>query len=161
MPTLTQIRDAIHGKLSGVSGMGVVHKYERYAKEASALALLYYTGAAGSRRLHGWFIRRRAKRVTSPAEGRLAVVNEWMLRGYMSLDDADATELTFDALTEAIGAAFAADETLGGVVSATVIGDDNGADGVAGVQVEDSGPVLFAGVLCHSARLKVFTRHYE
>ena len=37
-----------------------------------------------------------------------------------------------------------------------------GASGqVAGLQVADSGPVLFAGVLCHAARLVLQTRFFE
>jgi hypothetical protein len=34
-------------------------------------------------------------------------------------------------------------------------------EGDAGVQVPESGPVMFAGVLCHAARLTLATRHYK
>ncbi|MCP4700274.1 MAG: hypothetical protein GY862_25995 [Gammaproteobacteria bacterium] len=46
-------------------------------------------------------------------------------------------------------------QTLGGVVCSTV--DDS----QAGIQIVDSMPVMFAGVLCHSAKLKLNTWHEE
>lgn len=159
MPTLTEIRDAIHAKVAGVTGVGVVHKYERYANKTSDLAAKYFSGTVPNKRLTGWFIRRASKRVTGPAVGRFVIWNEWMIRGYMSVEDADATELTCDDLVEAICAAFQADETLGGVITGTVQDVDDG--NLVGIQVEESGPVLFAGVLCHSARLKLYTQHFE
>jgi len=74
----------------------------------------------------------------------------------MSLDDADSTELTFDTLIESIRDAFRDDDSLGGLIFSTVI--DNKSN-QAGVQVDETAPVLFAGVLCHSARLSLTTRH--
>jgi hypothetical protein len=83
------------------------------------------------------------------------VLNKWRISGFLSLDDANQSEIVFDNLVEAVCDAFRADETLGGLIAGTVMDNPN----VAGIQVEDSGPVMFAGVLCHSARLVLYTWH--
>lgn len=156
-PTVATIRAAILAKLGGVADIGVVNDYERYSKDQSALQAQYVATIAGAKQLRGWNIRR-----TKTAEnfsvfcGPQPVTHTWDLRGYMALDDSAATEKTFDNLIEAIRDAFRADETLGGAVYSTTL-----LDGVTGVQVIESVPVLFAGVLSHSARLRLFTRHFQ
>jgi hypothetical protein len=90
----------------------------------------------------------------SGAVGRHAVIARWALRGYMALDDSAASEKTFDDLVEALIAAFRADDSLGGVVDSCIIGD------IAGLQLDEAGPVMLAGVLCHGARLTLRTRWY-
>lgn len=155
MPTLDQIRAAIAGKLSAVPNVGRVHDYERYAAQGGEMKALYVATIAGAPQLRGWFVRRVRTREDSDDLGRYVVTHGWQIRGYLALDDAAASEKTFDALVEAIRDAFREDENLGGLVSSTVVED------AAGAQVEDSAPVLFAGVLCHSARLRLATRHYQ
>ncbi len=152
MPTLTQIRDAIAAKMATVTGIGLVHKYERFAKgEKDFRAFYEYNG-----QIRGWNIRRITRSETSKMMGSADVINRWRIRGFMSMSDADASELAFDGLVEGLCAAFRADETLGGLIASTVMptmGD------IAGLQEEDSGPVMFAGVLCHSASLILYTWH--
>lgn len=150
MPTVQEIRDAIKTTMNGVAGIGIVHTYQRYAKEQAAFKALFVTGTE----LKGWTIRKTRTREKSPARGRNNIVHTWQIDGYLGFDDANASEEAFDLLVEAVADAFRADETLGGVVAETVV------DGEAGIQVDDSGPVMFAGVLCHSARLRLGTRHY-
>lgn len=153
MPALAQIRSAIVLKMNGIANIGQVHDYERFAKrEADFKALFEWAGPP--KQIRGWIVRRITKTERSEALGRVAVTNEWQIRGYMSFDDASASEKTFDDLVEAIADAFRADENLDGVVDSIVV------DEVAAIQLEDSGPVMFAGVLAHSARLRLLTRHY-
>ena len=80
----------------------------------------------------------------------------WQCRGYMALADGQASELAFDDLIEAFRDAVRADPTLGGVCEQNPQGDD----GEDGVQVTDAGPVMFCGVLCHSAVLQLQTWSY-
>ena len=151
MPTLGEIRDAIANKIAAVPNVGKVHNYERWTKAEKDFRGFYEY----DQRILGWNVRRVSKAETSDALGRWNITNQWMIKGFLSLDDAAGSELIFDNLIEAIGDAFRTDETLGGVVDSTVLENPN----VAGIQVEDSGPVTFAGVLCHSVRLALFTRH--
>lgn len=154
MSDLATIRAAIVAALGSVPNVGLVHSYERFAQHEKAFRDLYQSGG----QLLGWNVRRRATRESSDALGRWTVTHEWRISGFMALNDAAATELEFDDLIEAARDVFRADETLGGVVATTVIGD--GPDDPAGLQLLESGPVMFCGVLCHSARLALFTRHY-
>lgn len=151
MTTLAQIRGGIAAKLGTVAGIGVVHDYERFAKRDAEFQALFKTGGT----IKGWIVRRVSTREMRPAIGRHVVWNRWRIRGYMSLDDSAATEKSFDDLVEAIRDAFRADETLGGLVADLTENEQ------FGIQVEDSGPVLFAGVLCHGARLGLTTMHFQ
>lgn len=150
MPTISQIRDAIAGKIAAVPGSGVVHGFQRYAKREADFRQLYED--AGT--IRGWYVRRTGTDESSGALGRTTVVHRWRVQGYRALDDATQSERDFDELVETVRDAFRADETLGGVVATTVVGEQ------AGLQVEDSGPVMFAGVLSHGVRCALLTRHY-
>ena len=90
--------------------------------------------------------------------GRLVVATTWQIRAYQGLDDAAASEKAFDDLVDAFADAIRDDDTLGGAVRSCA---PDGLDGIAGVQLDDSGPVMFAGVLAHSARLRLVTVHFE
>lgn len=151
MATVEQTRDAIAVKLGGVPGAGIVHRFERYATKQSDFRTLFEIDG----QVRGWTVRRVATREESPAVGRWRVTHRWQIRVYMSLDDAAESEVAFDNLVEAARDAFRADETLGGLIDDTVSGP------VSGLQLDDSGPVMFAGVLCHAARLTLHTRHTQ
>lgn len=154
MTALALIRAAIVAKLETVPGIGRVHGYERFADRKSELADLYVAGG----QLLGWNVRRIATAETSPAIGRTVVTHRWRIRGFMALADEAASEIAFDTLIEAIGDAFRDDDTLGGTVATCIV--EEGSAPQAGIQVEDSGPVDFAGVLCHAAQLSLATRHF-
>lgn len=140
------IRAAIVAKLKTVAGIGQVYAYERYAKTDKDFRDIY----AAKDRVLGWHVRRVARR--EDAENN-EVMTDWEIRGFMSLEDASASELDFDTLVDAIGDAWRADPTLGRVV---LYPRD---EGLVVPELADAGPALFAGVLCHSARLKLTTRH--
>lgn len=154
MAALETIRAAIVAKAAMVPNIGRVHEYQRYDTQASGLQGLYRASVGGVEQLRGWFVTRKATQELGPYRGRTVVIHQWELRGYLGLSDALATEKTMDALIEALRDAFRSDETLGGVVDSTVLDDG------AGLQLEEQQPVLFAGVLCHMARLTLRTRHY-
>lgn len=144
---LPTIRAAIVARLLSIPDIGVVHDYERFARGEKEFRELYLSGG----RILGWHVRRVATAEKSPVLGRWYTTHDWEIRGFMGLDDAGASETVFDGLIEAIRAAFRADESLGVVGLATVD------PAVAGIQVTESGPVMFGGVLCHGARLALRT----
>lgn len=148
---VAMLRDAIVAKLQGVPGIGVVHDHERYAKAMDALRTFYVS--PGESQLRGWFLRRQATAEVGAGGHRRVEKIDWRIQGVMALDDAAGSELVFDGLVEAVRDAFRADPTLGGRLLAGVPDGD-----LAGIQVVDAGPVMFAGVLCHAARLVLQTR---
>lgn len=148
------IRTAIASMLSAIPNIGRVHTYERYAKAEKDFRAVYAQAA----QVRGWNVRRKGIWQSSPALGRWVVTCQWEIRGLMSISDAEASELEFDSLIDLAQEAFRNDETVLGTVSTTVLGE--AADDPAGLQLVESEPALFCGVLCHSARLSLFTRHY-
>lgn len=148
------IKAAVVARLQAVDNVGRVHSYERYARLESTFKDLYgWSRGDGTKQLRGWFVRRTARAELSPMLGRRHVQTTFALRGYLALDDEAATEQQFDALIDDVITAFRNDETLGGLVNTTVTPEG------AGAQLVQSEPVLFCGVLCHSARLTLICLH--
>lgn len=146
---LAAVRTGIVALLQGLD-IGLVHDRERYAKNDSGMKQLYVREGT----LRGWFVRRIRTREESQELGRWVAVHQWRIRGFRALDDDANSEHAFDNDIESIRDAMRNDDTLGGLVDSCIIGNQ------AGILVEDSGPVLFAGVLCHSATLALQTRVY-
>lgn len=142
-------RAAIVANMQTVPDLGQVHAYERFAKQDAAFRDLYKSGD----RILGWNVRRVSTRETSAVMGRYHGQIGWRIRGFMSIDDAAASEQAFDSLIDALRDAFRADETLGGAVESTL----NPSNDEVGLQLDDSGPVMFAGVLCHGCTLSLTT----
>lgn len=142
------IRNAIVARLASVPGIGQVHAFERFAANDKGFRALYARDAA----VLGWHVRRVGRREF--CEFNL-VDTDWEIRGFAGLYDAEESELAFDALLDAIFDAWRADPTLGGVV---FYPKD---DAPMVPTLADSGPVMFAGVLCHAARLTITTRHRQ
>lgn len=153
MATVAEIREKIHLKLVGVSGIGQVHDYERYSAREADFKTLYKDTSSG--RIKGWNLYREATRELDLDNGSVRRIHTWRITGFMSIDDADATGKTFDDLVEAVATAFRTDRTLGGKVDD--IKDMSQEDGESGIQVDSIEPVMFAGVLCHRARLRLVT----
>ncbi|MEW8522553.1 MAG: hypothetical protein AB2552_05820 [Candidatus Thiodiazotropha endolucinida] len=145
---MDDIRNAIAAVIRSVPNTGQVHTFERYANDRSDMKAFYQTGT----QLLGWNIRRVRTLERSDYLGDWMRSYRWEIRGYLSIDDSEMTELQFDRLIEAICDAFRADDKLGGLVDTCIIGNE------AGIQVLESYPVMFAGVLCHSAKLALNTR---
>lgn len=140
------IRAAIVAKLQTVADIGRVHGYERYSATDKTFRELYVTGDT----LSGWHVRRVARKEDAAYN---QATTTWELRGIRALVDAEASELAFDAVIDGICAAWRDDPTLDGAVLYP-----RGEEAVV-PELVDAGPVLFAGVLCHSARLRLITRH--
>lgn len=153
--TTEAVRAAIVATLKTVPGMGAVHDRERYASQQASLRALYVVQTDEGEQLHGWFVRRLGFQVSQWGQGQRAVTTRWQLRGFMALQDEAASELAFDAVIDGVRAAFEADPTLGGAVFGTQL------DRQIGPQLAASGPVMFAGVLCHAADMTLVTETLE
>lgn len=149
-------RAAIVALLNTVPNTGVVHAYERYAKDMTTLRKLYTVQTIDGERLHGWFVRRLSARTTRSGPGRPEVVTQWFLRGLRALTDAEQSEVVFDEVIDDVRRAIYDNPTLGGAVMSTF--SDNKE---VGAQLQASGPVMFAGVLCHCADLVLNTQTLE
>lgn len=148
MTTLEALRVIIRDRMQQVPNIGAVHPYERYAATESALKALYLTQIDGRASLRAWFIRRVTTRETVFSSLRNRVEIDWQLRGFLALEDAMATEIVMDQLVEQLRWVWRRDPTLGGVLDVPVtVGQP------IGLQLVESAPYMFAGVLCHGVRL--------
>ncbi len=147
MTTTTELRDAIVAKVTAITDIGKVHKYERYAKKATDLKELYVYNS----RVQGWMLRRAGFKKTQVGDGHFDVRTHWELRGYLSLDDADKTELIMDGLIDMVQMVISNDHTFSGkgrwIEEHVVTGAHE--------------PMMFCGVLCHGATLTFDTKHQE
>lgn len=153
--SVAAIREAIRVRMAAIPDIGMVHAYQRYAKNMNTLRNFYES--ATHNQIRGWFIQRLTTEETGQVQPDSVEIIGWRIQGFMSLDDGGATDLTFDALVEAVRDKFRGDDTLGGAVSQITIPPNGSA---AGVQVDDYGPALFAGVLVHMAKLRLNTVRY-
>ena len=149
-------RAAIVAALRAVPGIGAVHDHEPYANQNTTLRALYVVQTDDGEQLRGWYVRRVSFRVVRNGGGLPRVFTTWQIRGFMALSEEAGSELAFDALVDAVRGAFDADPSMGGAVLSTL-----SADGEVGVQLSASGPVMFAGVLCHAADLTLTTETIE
>lgn len=152
MSYLDDIRTALVALVAAVPDAGIVHPYQRYAASLPALKELYVSDIGGGPKLRGWYVSRIAVRESSVAPGCHEVVNDWLIRGYMALEDVTGSEIVFDNLVEAIRDRLRGDDTLG-LFGTTVFENEE----TSGAQAPEIGPVMFAGVLCHAARIAIST----
>ncbi len=148
-PVLHPIKQAIVNVLNSVPEIGKVQPYQRYASRNNKLDDFYKDEPKGQ--IRGWFVRQGSWRQSLQVASCSERTRIWRIQGFMSLNDDQQSEVVFDDLLERINAAFMADRTLGGTVKR--IGDNN----EYGIQLDDVGPVMFAGVLCHGAKLRLTT----
>ena len=159
-----RIREAIAARLLHLNcpenTIGTVHDHEVYCRKEGDLLRCYK--APGRDELNGWYVRR-----TGQARGALnpfLVETGWRARGFYALGeeggDGVASELAFDdQVDRVIGA-------LRSPWDAELPVPDLPAEvpvswvSASGWEME-SAPVLFAGVLCHSAIVEFRTAHIE
>lgn len=150
---LSAIRAALVGAIASIPDVGVVHSRERYVRDEAKFRQLFVPAGVEPQQVRGWWVRRTgtSRRALNLANG--VVLHEWAIRGYMALNDEQASELVFDDLVEAIATTVPQDPTLAPMCDP----GPTPADDTNGIQVADAGPVLFCGVLCHSAVLSLKT----
>lgn len=151
------IRARIKTVMETVTDIGQVHDYERWADDWETLLARFKSVIDDSEQLRGWTISlaRLAQEVatfgdTSYGE-TIAATYDYHVRGFMGVDDANASEKTFAALVVSVVEAMEDDATL------------------AGWRIERDSPVvavgdmaykMFGGVLCHAVDMVVRLQEY-
>jgi hypothetical protein len=128
--------------LTGIPNIGMVHSYERWAVNWDKFIELFKDPASG--RILGWEIGKEAMlntRISNLEEER---THRYVVKGYMGVKDADATDSLFNAMIETIADTFKGNLTLGGTVMDA---------GPASARVIDTR--MFGGVLCHYTEIEI------
>jgi hypothetical protein len=142
--TEATIRTAIYNTVNGVSNIGKVYDYERHAVDWSDFLDLFKTTIGGTTQIRGWMVGYRgiptAENITFGVEKRVTRTHRFQILGVMAIDDSEASEKTFAALSEDVCDALSSNATLQGfsAVSVPVLGFD---------------PSPFAGILVHAAAI--------
>lgn len=141
----TAIRTAIKDVLTAVENIGVVHDYERHAATWEKFIELF---RASDGKIRGWEFTRRQRTGRQGTLGAGFRETErrhvYKIHGYLGLQDLLASEKTFQALIDAICAAFADTPRLGGAHNSHEF-----------IQVNVIEPRMFGGVLCHFCEMSL------
>jgi len=125
--------------LDGVTNIGVVNDYARYANELTDMETLYKTTISGKGQIRGWNIGLESIATEDTVIGkRTRRTLTFKIRGYLSLDDSAATEKTMSALAE---------DVLDALDDNTTLHAQTAHAGRA--QLTTMEHRTFAGVLCH------------
>ncbi|MQP67508.1 hypothetical protein GE253_19460 [Niveispirillum sp. SYP-B3756] len=161
MSGLVAIREAIATRLLSVPEIGRVHDWERPFTTAAGLQQFYgWPAETAEAPIRGWCVTLR-RFCGSPARtgrGR-RITCQWRITGYLSLQDAAASEITLTGLIDNIAAAFDADPTLGGTVSRCAKGEPP--DTLAGIQFRKITVLRLPETPpCHEVWLTLPTQHF-
>lgn len=151
------MREQIKTILLGVTGIGVVHYYNRRATDWNKI-LERFKDADGKINTVMFARDKMQKRLTGGSPERAHL---WRIRVIMGLKDDAATGITFDALLTAIEAAFENYDDLNGTCLTTKSLDWGPLAGQEGIQIETIDERVFGSVLCHYAELLLCAIEYE
>jgi hypothetical protein len=146
--SLADMIDAVGTILGGITGIGNVHKYERWAADDAGFKALFKS----DNRILAWTITREATDCVDwpgSTEDRHSLV----IHGYMSLDDSANTEKTFQDLIEVIRNTFQPNRFL------TVTGVPHAHDSDR-IRVRLVDHRMFGGLLVHYAELVLRTGEF-
>ena len=104
------IRAEIKTILETVSGIGAVHTYERYSRSLAE----YFTLMTSGGKVNGWMIHRASTDSRREVLPLIERYHEYKISSIYELDDVNASEVTFQAILDAIFEAFKSENTLNG-----------------------------------------------
>jgi len=140
----------IKTKMEEITGIGIVHDYERYSKDENKFITLFKTTVDSVDQIRGWEITRTA----APEHKRGAWFrhHRFRINGYMGIQDANTTEKTFQVLIENLSEKFRTAEPPAGATWYYMDGDnpDNSC-----VQVDVIDARMFGQYLCHHAEISL------
>lgn len=132
--------------VSGVSGCGQVHDYDRYSTDWAEFLALFKSSA----KINGWAISLAGIETRQTRTGEKDRLYIFKLRKYYGLQDSVGSGKVFDAHLEDVVEAFDNNETMAGTCN-TTHPDWGSMSGSVGLQVRVIDIRMFGKVLCHYA----------
>lgn len=133
------LRESIKTLVSSVAGVGRVHDYERWTADSTQFLALFQDPA--TKKVFGWEITRNSIPQVERIGRKYKITSSYSIKGYYAVNDAAATEKTFQAIIDAIIAALL-----------------TGIPGTEGTPLPNV-PVIdfrtFGSVLCHHAEIRI------
>jgi hypothetical protein len=149
--SLSDIREQIKVILAGVSGIGVVHDYERFNKNWDQFLKLFLDS---DQRINGCMFTREKCPKNMIALGEYEKAHIFVFRFFMGLKDDEGTGVIFDDHIEDVEAAFRNKETLNDTCQ-TINPQWGPMNGAEGIQLDVSENRMFGNVLCHYAEMRL------
>lgn len=147
------IRTAIKAVLGTIPNIGVIHDYERQTADPTTFLSWFRssdTATPDEHYLQGWTISEEAiddeLMDVGGTTGNNLVTHRMVIKGYRSLDDSGASELTFLDLIESVQAKLRAD-VIGTALDGVVLGTSGP------MQVRRLAYWVLGDILCHYAEL--------
>ncbi len=141
------IAERIAARIAGIPNVGKVHSYQRHVNDPEKRSALFKD--TGNDRLSVWMISRSSFGDQQYASTANEINSEYVIRGYMAVDDDRQSEHVFQKLVDAISEEFRPQDDLDGSVE------------MAGpIQAPAIGYVDWSGVLVHSAELRLPVREF-
>ncbi len=113
--SVAAIRAQIKAVLQGVTDIGQVHDYDRWEIDWGDFLTLFKSTISGTDQIRGWTIHCQSDGLSYPGTNNVGQFEHlFLLRGYLGLKDATATEKAFDDLVESVQKAFLGNYTLNG-----------------------------------------------
>ncbi|EAT16067.1 hypothetical protein HTZ97_16355 [Desulfuromonas acetoxidans] len=148
MSKYLEIRNDIRDRLKDVEGIGVVHGYSRYTTNMSQYIKAFLDKT--SSRINGWEISR--KRVPESLGTAFFREHHFILRGFLGLNDADATDELFQVKIDDVCDLYRQAQPPQG---ATWLYRPIPDSGESCVQVPVIDERLFGAVLCHYCEINL------
>lgn len=147
--TEVEIRAAIKALVEGVPDIGEVYDYERWAPRWPEYLELFKTSVGGVDQIRGWTIACERMMSVWEAYQFHRKTYYYVIRGYLGLDDSEATEKTAFALALAVVGELEQYPRLNGTLTNGVFADDEWP------RIEVFEARMFGDVLCHYAEIRL------
>ena len=135
----------IKSKMETIPGIGLVHDYERQAADLARFILLFKDSAG---KILGWEITRRA--ASEHSAGASFRHHQMVLKGYMGLQDEQASSKAFQVLADLVCEKFRSAVSPVGAIWQYRNGDE---PANAPAQIEIINDRMFGSYLCHCAEI--------
>ncbi len=140
------IRDAVYTAVNGIANIGNVYKQKKFARDNEEIQKAFKVTIGGKAQLRGWEISRAT---TLPVTGSFGKVRsrryDFVITGYMTLQDSASTEQTFQILADTVADTLDALNWSDPTLSTTGVYTSGPCAGPALDEVS------FGGRLCHRA----------
>ena len=136
------LRNSIKNVLMGITGIGQVYDYERFARDWSTFLAFFKNPAMNPPVILGWEITKNGIGITKVAQ-KFRLSHNFVIKGYLGVNDAGKSDVLFNALILVIVQA---------LLDAKLPGP--GGSAIAMPQVDRIEPREFGAVLCHYAEIR-------
>ncbi len=139
MALITQIRARVKSDLQAITGIGVVHDYERFTVDPATFAAFFISAG----HVNGWTVAAGMDSAWSSTH-EVDRFYRVTIRGYRVVNDAEGSQKLFDEQIDTVMTALENDWKLGGLIENLEGGIDAG----------DPEYRLFGEVLCHYIEIR-------